>query len=143
LLEVPVIVVEEGPERAGRTDPKLLERLPEGTPVKVKKTFGLAGEPAALEAIDATQRKTVVLVGFQTNTCVAQSAIQLHDLGFRVVSVEDGMYASSAAKHERGLRRMQQAGVEAHDCFGITSEWARVVDVAFEVIEASKARWGE
>ena len=143
LFDIPAVVVEEGSEHAGKTDPRLMQRLPEGTPVRVKKTFGLVGEPAALEAITATQRKTVVLVGFQTNTCVAQSAIELHDLGFRVVAAEDGMYTSSATKHERGLRRMEHAGVEVHDCKGITYEWARVVDLAFDVTARSAAKWGD
>jgi nicotinamidase-related amidase len=40
LLDVPAVVVEEGPLRNGHTDPAILERLPEGTPVITKPTFG-------------------------------------------------------------------------------------------------------
>ena len=31
LLDVPAVVVEEGPERNGHTDPAILERVPPGT----------------------------------------------------------------------------------------------------------------
>jgi hypothetical protein len=69
-----------------------------------KKTFGLAAEATALEAIRSTSRKTVVMVGFETDVCVAQSAIELDDFGFRVVAVEDAMYSAGMTEHHRGLQ---------------------------------------
>jgi nicotinamidase-related amidase len=56
LLDVPAVVVEEGPLRNGHTDAGILERLPEGTPTIVKPTFGLAADDEAVEAIRATAR---------------------------------------------------------------------------------------
>ena len=41
LLDVPIVVVEEGPERNGHTDPGILARVPAGTPAIEKPTFGL------------------------------------------------------------------------------------------------------
>ena len=41
-LGVPVVVTEEEPERNGATDARVAERLPTGTPVFTKPTFGLA-----------------------------------------------------------------------------------------------------
>ena len=123
LLDVPAVVVEEGPQRNGHTEPLILERLPAGTPVIEKPTFGLAAHEAAVDAIRATERGTAVLVGFETDVCVAQSAIGLLQFGFRAVVLEDATFTSSAQEHERGLLRMHGTGVERNHCKGLTFEW--------------------
>jgi nicotinamidase-related amidase len=139
LLDVPAVVVEEGPERNGHTDPGILERVAAGTPVIEKPTFGLAAHAPAVEAIRATGRGTVALVGFETDVCVAQSAIGLLELGFRAVVPEDAVYTNSAREHERGLIRMAGAGVERTHCKGLTFEWLHTVDRAIEDFPAAKA----
>jgi nicotinamidase-related amidase len=77
LLEIPAIVVEAEPDRYGSTEPHLLGRLPPDTPVFARTTFGLAASPEIVTAIRAAGRNTAVLVGFETDVCVAQSAIGL------------------------------------------------------------------
>jgi nicotinamidase-related amidase len=49
LLEIPAVVVEEGPERNGHTDPGILARVPAGSPTFEKPTFGLTGCDEAVE----------------------------------------------------------------------------------------------
>jgi nicotinamidase-related amidase len=132
LLDVPAVVVEEGPLRNGHTDPGILERLPEGTPTIVKPTFGLAAHDEAVEAIRATGRGTAVLAGFETDVCVAQSAVGLLELGFRAVVLEDATYTNSEIEHERGIARMTGAGVERNHCKGLTFEWLHTVERALE-----------
>jgi nicotinamidase-related amidase len=132
LLDVPAVVVEEVALRNGHTDPAILERLPDGSPTVVKPTFGLAGHAEAVDAIRDTGRGTVVLAGFETDVCVAQSAVGLLELGFRAVVLEDATYTNSEIEHERGLARMTGAGVERNHCKGVTFEWLRTVDRALE-----------
>ena len=139
LLGVPAVVVEEGPERNGGTDPGILERLPPGTPVITKPTFGLAAHEDAVTAIRASGRRTIVLAGFETDVCVAQSAIGLLELGFRTVVLEDAAYTSGALDHERGIARMLDAGVERNHCKGLTFEWLHTVDRALEDFPAAAA----
>jgi nicotinamidase-related amidase len=139
LLDIPAVVVEEGPERNGHTDPRILERVPAGTPTLEKPTFGLTGCEEAVAAIRATGRGTIVLVGFETDVCVAQSAIGLVELGFRAVVAEDATYTNSAREHERGLARMAGAGVERNHCKGLTFEWLHTVDRALETFPEAAA----
>ncbi len=141
-LDIPAVVVEEGPERGGTTEPALLERLAPDTPVVTKQTFSLAARREAIQAIRATGRRTLVLLGFETDTCVAQSAVELHDLGFRVVAAQDAMYSTGDLEHRRGLSRMARAGVEINDCKGVAFEWLRVVDDAIQAVRASTAQFG-
>jgi nicotinamidase-related amidase len=139
LLDIPAVVVEEGPQRNGHTDPGILARVPSGTPTIEKPTFGLTGCEEALAALRATRRGTAVLVGFETDVCAAQSAIGLVELGLRAVVPEDAAYTNSAVEHERGIARMTDAGVERSHCKGLTFEWLHTVDRALQTFPQAAA----
>lgn len=130
LLDVPALATEEAPEREGKTHPRVKACLPEGAPVVPKSTFALTGCPAALMALEATGRRTVVLTGFETDVCVAQSAVTLADDGYRVVVPVDAAYTQRAADHGHGLARMEAAGVELHSAKSVTFDWLEDVETA-------------
>jgi nicotinamidase-related amidase len=115
-------VTEEEPERNGATDPRLTV-----TPAIVKPTFGLAGTPEILHAVRAAGRPSAVLVGFETDVCVYQSAVGLLDHGLRVIVVEDATF-SPGEMHERGLARLREAGVSLTHAKALAYEWARTVE---------------
>jgi nicotinamidase-related amidase len=123
-LEVPVVVTEEEPAVNGVTDPRL---VPAGAPVLEKPTFGLAGTPEILAAVRAARRPTAVLVGFETDVCVYQSAVGLLDAGFAVIAVEDAI-GSPGEMHARGLARLRDAGVALTHCKALGYEWVRTVE---------------
>jgi nicotinamidase-related amidase len=127
LLDVPVVAVEEDPERNGSTDPRVAERLPTGTRVDVKEAFSLSACEAAMGSIEATGRKTLVVVGYETDVCVAQSAIDLLDAGYRVVVPADLCCSGSADEHRRGLERVLHAGAEPNSFKGLIFEWLRTL----------------
>jgi nicotinamidase-related amidase len=132
-LGVPVVVTEEEPERNGATDARVADRLPEAAAVFTKPTFGLAGAPEILDAVRATGRGTAVLVGCETDVCVAQSAIGLLEAGLETVVVEDATF-SPGEMHERGLARLARAGVACNHAKGVAYEWLRTVDDANTVL---------
>jgi nicotinamidase-related amidase len=133
LLEIPLVLTEEEPERNGATFAPLAEVA--GSPAQVKPTFGLAGTPEILASIEATGRRTAVLAGFETDVCVAQSSIGLKERDLRVVVVEDAVF-SPGEMHARGLARIAAAGVELNHCKGLAYEWTRTVDESRRVLGA-------
>jgi nicotinamidase-related amidase len=135
LLGIPAVATEEESERHGPTEAGLAARLPRSTPVLRKPTFGLAGTPEILAAVRETGRGTAVVVGCETDVCVAQSAIGLVDEGLRCVVVEDATF-SPGEMHARGLDRLAAAGVERNHAKGVTYEWLRTVDDAHAVLGA-------
>jgi nicotinamidase-related amidase len=135
-LGIPIVVTEEEPERNGPTDPRLAERFPLGTPVLRKPTFGLAGTPEILAAVRGADRSTAVVVGCETDVCVAQSAIGLSEEGVRCVVVEDATF-SPGEMHARGLDRLAAAGVERNHAKGVTYEWLRTVADAHALLGGS------
>ena len=133
-LGVPGVLTEEDPQLNGPTYAPVAETFA-GAPALVKPTFGLTGTPEIVERIEGTERGTAVMVGFETDVCVAQSAIGLKELGMRVVVVEDAVF-SPGEMHERGLARMVADGVERNHCKGLAYEWTRTVDRSRSVLRA-------
>jgi nicotinamidase-related amidase len=81
-----------------RFHPKL--EIGEDDPV-IHKTYGNAFEETRLkDELDACGIKNVVVTGLVTNGCVRATSIGAHDLGYRVILVEDGhsTYVRNAAK---------------------------------------------
>jgi nicotinamidase-related amidase len=133
-LGVPAVLTEEDPGRNGPTYAPLTE-LFRDAPALVKPNFGLTGTPEIVDRIEDTGRGTAVLGGFETDVCVAQSAIGLKERGLRVVVVEDAVW-SPGEMHDRGLARMTAEGVELNHCKGLAYEWVRTLDLARSVLHA-------
>jgi nicotinamidase-related amidase len=133
-LGIPIVVTEEEPDVNGSTLAEIVERLPDPTPRYSKPTFGLADVPEIMVAVEATGRRSAVLVGMETDVCVAQSALGLLDRDYRVVVVRDAVRAPGRA-HEDGIERMRAAGATLIGTKGLFYEWARTVDRAGELDE--------
>lgn len=88
-LNVPLVVTAEDIPKTGNISDEVAQLLPPGTNVYNKMSFGLAAQADILEAVEASGRKTVVLIGYETDVCISQSAMGLKDLGYRVVVVTD------------------------------------------------------
>jgi nicotinamidase-related amidase len=126
-LRVPVVVTEEDAAINGATAALIRAALPDDAPVLPKSTFGAAGNPDILAAIEATGASTTVLVGLETDVCVAHSALGLMDLGKRVVAVHDVLYSPGAA-HANGIGRLERAGVELVSAKELAYDWLRTVE---------------
>jgi nicotinamidase-related amidase len=129
VLGIPAVVTEEDAETRGATDKAIAAALPAGTRVFDKAVFGLTGEPGIVAALEATKRRTAVLVGAETDVCVAHSAIGLQGLGWRVVVVSDATF-SPGPMHERGLDQLRDAGVAVRHAKGIYYDWVRTLATA-------------
>ncbi len=134
-LGIPVVVTEEDATRHGPTDERITGVLAAGTPVLDKATFGLTGSPPIAAAIAATGRGTAVLAGYETDVCVAQSAVGLRTGGRRAVVVDDACF-SPGEMHARGLARAAQDGVEVNHTKGVAYEWVATVEASRTVIDA-------
>jgi nicotinamidase-related amidase len=131
-LGVPAVLTEEDPERNGGTFAPIAAIYPDA-PALVKPTFGLTGTPEIVGRVEDAGRTTAVLVGFETDVCVAQSAIGLKGRGMRVVVVEDAVF-SPGEMHARGLARMSAEGVELNHCKGLAYEWTRTLGESRSVL---------
>ena len=128
-LHVPLVVTAEDIPSMGGVDQQLGRALPEGITVYNKLIFGLAADPAILGALEQTGRRTAILVGLETDVCVAQSALGLLGQGYRVAAVADAT-GSPGTAHAFGIERMRDAGVTIISVKGLFYEWVRTVELA-------------
>ena len=133
-LEIPIVAMAEDINRAGSLNESILNALPDGVHVHDKQVFGLAGNPEILAAVEATNRNTAVLMGTETDVCVAQSALGLIECGYRVVVLADAV-ATTAGDEQTGLNRMRDAGAALSSVKAITYEWLRSVPNTNELFE--------
>ncbi|MGV9689147.1 isochorismatase family protein [Streptomyces sp. NPDC003444] len=128
-LEIPVVVTEEAPAASGHTVPEIREVLPAKAVTLPKNAFAVWDNPDIAAAIEATGRTTMILVGIETDICVAHSAIRLHHAGKRVVVVDDAAHSPGRA-HERGLRRLAGRGIETLSTKELFYDWVRTIQDA-------------
>lgn len=124
ILGIPVIATAEDMAQDGPLVPELAAELPAGAAVFDKMVFGLMGQADIANAVAATGRLQCVLVGMETDVCIAHSAIGLMEAGYRVAVLSDAT-ATPPPHHEPGLQRMAQAGVTITDTKGLYYEWVR------------------
>lgn len=136
-LGVPVVVTEEDAAVNGATATVIRAALPDGAPVLPKSTFGAAGNPDILAAIEATGASTTVLVGLETDVCVAHSALGLIEVGKRVIAVHDALYSPGAA-HANGIGRLERAGVELISAKELAYDWLRTVENVRDFFRANQ-----
>ena len=131
-LEIPIVATVEDVSDTVELLPLLKNLLPPGQCVFNKMVFSLYGQHDIRQAIEALGKTDVVLVGQETDVCIAQSAIDLRDAGYQVWVADDAT-ASPWPHHDAGLRRMENGGVVISNIKGIYYEWVRDVSTAIAI----------
>ena len=129
VLAIPMIATAEDVSDEVDMCSSLKALLPQGQSIYNKLVFSLHGQDDIREALEKLDKRDVVLVGLETDVCIAHSAIELLDAGYRVCVIEDAT-GSPWPHHQAGLRRMEQAGVTITNTKGIYYEWIRDVPSA-------------
>jgi nicotinamidase-related amidase len=130
-LKIPLVVTAEDIPNTGNICEEVAQLLPLNTRVYNKMTFGLADQPDILGAVQQTQRKTAVLIGYETDVCITHSALGLMDLGYEVVVVRDAT-GSPGEGHHIGLERIRGAGGIIVSAKSLYYEWIRTVEKSNE-----------
>jgi len=133
-MKVPVVAMAEDIDNSGNLNSAIQDALPNETKVHNKNAFGLAANPEILADVEATGRRTAILVGTETDVCVAQSALGLMECGYRVVVLKDAI-ATTAGDEQTGLNRMHDAGAAISSVKAITYEWLRSVQKTTDLFE--------
>jgi len=134
-LAIPILATAEDIANDGPLVPELTALLPGDQPVFDKRVFGLHGQADIAAAARGLGRGSFVLVGLETDVCVAHSTLGLLHAGHRVAVIEDAC-GSPAPNHEAGLRRLRDAGVMVTNTKGIFYEWVRDLAVHGKVLDA-------
>ena len=107
-LGLPVLATEQYPKGLGGTLASIREALP--APPLVKMHFSCGADPAFAQALAATGRKQVLVVGIESHVCVFQTVRDLLGLGYEVYVCADAV-TSRLEEHRRiALEQMRGLG---------------------------------
>jgi len=107
-LGLPVLATEQYPKGLGGTLASIREALP--APPLVKMHFSCGADPAFAQALAATGRKQVLVVGIESHVCVYQTARDLVERGYEVHVCADAV-TSRLEEHRRvALQQMRDLG---------------------------------
>lgn len=110
MLGIPVVWVEQIPDKMGPTVDGLAELLRvDGAPV-AKSSFSCWGEPRFRADLGRLGRRHVLLAGIESHVCVYQTAVDLLGAGYSVDVAADAVSSRTAANRAIGLERIRSCG---------------------------------
>jgi nicotinamidase-related amidase len=114
ILDIPVVLTSSQEDRVqGPLLPELADILPEAFDARAKRT-GLVNawnDPGFRRAVEATNRRDLVMAGVTTDVCLVFPAIDAVDEGYRVQAVMDASGSPFEISEQLSQRRMEAAGV--------------------------------
>jgi nicotinamidase-related amidase len=108
-LRVPILWLEQIPEKMGPTLPELAGLLTDQEPI-AKSCFSCAGEANLMTSLTEWGRRHVVLAGIETHVCVYQTARDLVEKGYEVDVVADAVSSRTRQNRAIGLERCKLEG---------------------------------
>ncbi|SDO26348.1 isochorismatase family protein [Vreelandella arcis] len=129
MLEIPVWMTEQMPEKLGGTAPVLLDGQQRPT-IWHKHHFAATEEAAFREALSATGRHQIVLCGTEAHICVLQTALGLLEEGYAVYWLSEA--TASRRSHEAVMARERACalGAQAVSADMVAYEWLHRCDTA-------------
>jgi nicotinamidase-related amidase len=114
---------------SGEIFPQIQAVFPESQPID-RTTMNAWEDVDFRRAIEATERRKIIMAGLWTEVCVAFPAIEAVRDGFDVYAVVDGSGGTSEDAHKMAVERMIQAGVVPMTWLQVLLEfqrdWARM-----------------
>lgn len=109
VLGIPTLVTEQYTKGLGPTIYPL-KKLFGDFPCIEKISFSCCDEPRFMGAIMNLEKKTVVICGIEAHVCVLQTVIDLVQLGFQPVVVEDCIASRKLSDKITAINRMRMEG---------------------------------
>jgi nicotinamidase-related amidase len=124
-LGMPVWGTEQYPRGLGPATAAIAELIPDRP---AKTSFHCCAIPQFLEQLYGRNIRHVTVVGIEAHVCIAQTALELLDLGFRVQVPADAVASRRKLDWEFGLRRLEQAGAVVSSTESALFEWTERSD---------------
>lgn len=124
-LNLPVWATEQYPRGLGPATAAIAELIPDRP---AKTTFHCCAVPQLLEQLYGRNVRHVTVAGIEAHVCVAQTALELLDLGFQVQVPADAVASRHKVDWEFALRRLERAGAVVSSTESVLFEWTETAD---------------
>lgn len=108
ILDIPIIWLEQIPEKLGHTIPRLSQHLNRNEPIE-KFSFSCCNEPEFVSKFKEIGRTQVILTGIETHICVFQTAFNLIEQGNEVQVVNECVSSRTKENKDIGIQRILQS----------------------------------
>jgi nicotinamidase-related amidase len=106
ILEMPILCLEQLPEKLGPTVPEIAELLADIETID-KFSFSACKNERFVKALEALNTKHVLLLGIEAHICVYQTAIELKKMQYEVEIVVDAVSSRTAENKRIALEKMK------------------------------------
>ena len=110
VLDLPIVVTEQVPDKLGETRPEIAQYLDGVEPI-AKRSFSCCGNETFMETMTDLGRNQILMTGIETHVCVYQTAVDLLSQGYEVQLVADAVSSRTPENRQLGIDRMKAAGV--------------------------------
>jgi nicotinamidase-related amidase len=124
VFNVPTILTSVVVDRGGRIFPQVTDVFP-GQEVIDRTFINTWEDRKVVDAVEATDRKQLIIAGLWTEICVAMPVIQALGEGWDVTVITDACGAVSVEAHEVAIQRMIAAGANMMTWMALAAEWQR------------------
>jgi nicotinamidase-related amidase len=124
-LHLPVWATEQYPRGLGPTTAAVAELI---TDRPGKTTFHCCVVPRLLEQLYGQSVRHVTVAGIEAHVCIAQTVLELLDLGFQVQVPADAVASRHTIDSEFALRRLAHAGAVVSTTEAVLFEWTETAD---------------
>jgi nicotinamidase-related amidase len=107
ILGIPVILTEQIP--LGPTIPEIADLLPDASAIS-KDTFSCCASEPFMKAVQALNRRQILITGIEAHVCVYQTAMDLMKRGYEVHLAADAVASRTARNREIGIAKLLAAG---------------------------------
>ncbi len=126
-LEIPVIWMEQIPEKMGPTIPELRDLLNGQEPIS-KACFSCYGVAQMVEQLEKLNSRHVIVCGIEAHVCVYQTADDLLRNGYKVEIAADAVSTRTAANKQIALDHIRQLGGNIKSVEMLLLELARTAE---------------
>jgi len=110
-LELPILCLEQNPDKLGCTVDEISQLLPKSEAIS-KFTFNACNEAKFINAIAAKNVNTWLVCGIEAHICVYQTVIGLSDLGYKVQLVSDCVSSRTLTNKQLGINQLIKKGID-------------------------------
>jgi len=109
ILNIPFILTQQYTKGLGDTMPAIKEAMGDVNPIE-KNSFSCCDEPGFMDSLKRLGKKYVIIAGIESHVCVLQTTLDLINLAYIPVVIEDCIASRKYRDKKMAVERMRQEG---------------------------------
>lgn len=111
ILGLPIVWLEQNPDKLGSTVSNIRSSLKDIDPIS-KFTFDACQEPSFVSTIADAKVDNWLVCGIEAHICVYQTALHMHQLGYKVQLVRDCISSRTIGNKQLGIDKLITQGID-------------------------------